>query len=76
MIEYSSAKEAVKIVKSGNRVFIHGSAATPVHLVKELQNRHDELENIELISITNLGDIDFDKPEYRKSFFFNSSAFQ
>ena len=72
MIEYSSAKEAVKIVKSGNRVFIHGSAATPVHLVKELQNRHDELENIELISITNLGDIDFDKPEYRKSFFFNS----
>ena len=72
MIEYSSAKEAVKIVKSGNRVFIHGSAATPVHLVKELQNRHDELENIELISITNLGDINFDKPEYRKSFFFNS----
>lgn len=72
MIEYSSAKEAVKIVKSGNRVFIHGSAATPVHLVKELQNRHDELENIELISITNLGDIDFDKPKYRKSFFFNS----
>jgi len=72
MIEYSSAKEAVKIVKSGNRVFIHGSAATPVHLVKELQNRHDELENIELISITNLGDIDFDNPEYRKSFFFNS----
>ena len=72
MIEYTSAKEAVKIVKSGNRVFIHGSAATPVHLVKELQNRHDELENIELISITNLGDIDFDKPEYRKSFFFNS----
>jgi acyl-CoA hydrolase len=72
MIEYSSAKEAVKIVKSGNRVFIHGSAATPVHLVKELQKRHNELENIELISITNLGDIDFDKPEYRKSFFFNS----
>ena len=72
MIEYSSAIEAVKIVKSGDRVFIHGSAATPVHLVKALQNRHDEIENIELVSITNLGDINFDKPEYRKSFFFNS----
>jgi len=72
MIEYSSAIEAVKIVKSGDRVFIHGSAATPVHLVKALQNRHDEIENIELVSITNLGDINFDRPEYRKSFFFNS----
>ena len=72
MTEYISAIEAVKIVKSGNRVFIHGSAATPVHLIKALQNRHDEIENIELVSITNLGDIIFDKPEYRKSFFFNS----
>ena len=72
MTEYISAIEAVKIVKSGNRVFIHGSAATPVHLIKALQNRHDEIENIELVSITNLGDINFDKPEYRKSFFFNS----
>jgi len=72
MIEYISAEEAVKIVKSGDRIFIHGSAATPVHLVKTLQNRHDEIENIELVSITNLGDINFDKPEYRKSFFFNS----
>ncbi len=72
MIEYSSAKDAVKIVKSGNRVFIHGGAATPAHLIKALQNRHDEIEDIELVSITNLGDINFDKPEYGKSFFFNS----
>jgi acyl-CoA hydrolase len=72
MIEYSSAQDAVKIVKSGNRVFIHGGAATPAHLIKALQNRYDEFENIELVSITNLGDINFDKPEYRKSFFFNS----
>ena len=72
MTKYISAIEAVKIVKSGDRVFIHGSAATPVHLIKALQNRHDEIENIELVSITNLGDINFDKPEYRKSFFFNS----
>ena len=72
MIKYSTAEEAVRFVKPGNRVFIHGSAATPVHLVKALQNRHYELENVELVSITNLGDIDFDKPEYRKTFFFNS----
>ena len=72
MIKYSTAEEAVRSVRSGNRVFIHGSAATPAYLVKALQHRHNELENVELISITNLGDIDFDRFEYRKTFFFNS----
>jgi acyl-CoA hydrolase len=69
---YISAEEAVKLIKSGNRVFLHGSAATPVHIIKALQNRHSELENIELVSITTMGDVEFDKPEFRKSFFFNS----
>ncbi len=40
-----SAEEAVKIIKSGHRVFIHGSAATPVHILEALQNRHTELSN-------------------------------
>ncbi len=69
---YISAEEAVKAVKTGNRVFIQGSAATPVHLVHALQQRHKEVSRVELVSITNMGQIDFDKPEYRKSFFFNS----
>ena len=71
-MEYISAEEAVKMVKPGDRVFIHGSAATPVYLVKALQQRHAALKEVELVSITNIGDIDFDRPEYRKSFFFNS----
>ncbi|WP_214226723.1 acetyl-CoA hydrolase/transferase C-terminal domain-containing protein [Pedobacter sp. B4-66] len=66
------AAEAVKLITSGNRVFIHGGAATPVCLVKAMLNRHTELENVELASITTLGDVNFDLPEYRKSFFFNS----
>src|SRR5438105_138872 len=70
--DYISAEEAVKVVKPGDRVFIHGSAATPVYLVKALQQRHAALKEVELVSITNMGDIDFDRPEYRKSFFFNS----
>jgi acyl-CoA hydrolase len=72
MVNYVTAEEAVKIVRSGNRVFIHGSAATPVHLINALHARHEEIENIELVSITNLGDIDFNRPEYRNKFFFNS----
>src|ERR1700674_3147210 len=67
-----SATIAVQMIKSGDRVFIHGSAATPIHLVKALQERQAELSNVELVSITTLGDVNFDRPEYRKSFFFNS----
>ena len=72
MVEYRSVDEAIELVKSGDRVFIHGSAATPVCLVEALQRRYEELHDVELVSITNLGNIDFDKPAYRKSFFFNS----
>lgn len=70
--KYVSAEEAVKHINSGNRVFIHGSAATPVCLVHAMQQRHEELKDVELVSITNLGEVDFDKPEFQKSFFFNS----
>ena len=70
--QFSTAAEAVQLVKSGNRVFLHGSAATPVHLIQALQDRHAELQDVELVSITTLGDLDFDKPEYKKSFFINS----
>lgn len=71
-IQYTTPHEALKIVKPGNRVFIHGSAATPICLVEALQGRHSELYNVELVSITTLGNVNFDNPEYRKAFFFNS----
>jgi acyl-CoA hydrolase len=73
MIEkLSTAANAVKCVKPGDRIFIHGSVATPVCLVQAFQDRHAELSNVELVSITNIGDLNFDKPEYTNAFFFNS----
>ena len=69
---YTTAEHAVQSISSGNRVFIHGSAATPVKLVQALLDRHNELSHVELVSITNLGDIHFHTPEFKKSFYFNS----
>jgi acyl-CoA hydrolase len=69
---YIDAATAVQAVQSGHRVFIHGSAASPVHIIKALQARHAELKNVELVSITTLGDLDFDQPSFRESFYFNS----
>jgi len=70
--KYTTAEAAVRQVQSGDRVFIHGSAATPVCLVKALQARYNELYRVELISITTLGDVDFDNPLYKGAFFYNS----
>ncbi len=66
------AEDAVKIIQPGNRVFIHGSAATPVHIIDALQRRHKELIDVEIISITTLGNTNFNNPDYKDSFFINS----
>jgi acyl-CoA hydrolase len=70
--KYVTTEEALSVVQTGDRVFIHGSAATPVPLVRALQARHVELHHVELISITTMGDLDFNNPLWCGSFFFNS----
>jgi acyl-CoA hydrolase len=71
-ISFKSADEAVKVVQSGNRVFIQGSAATPIVLLKALFKRKAELKNVELVSITTLGEDIFKPAEIGGSFFVNS----
>lgn len=67
-----SAREAVKVIQSGNRVFVHGSAATPQLLLKALAKRANELKNVELIAVSTLGELELAKPEYAESFYLNS----
>lgn len=67
-----TAEEAVKAVKSHQRIFVHGSAATPVTLLKALSSRKQELENVEVVSITTLGEMPVADPSSQGSFFINS----
>lgn len=71
-VNYQSADKALQSVNSNSRVFVHGSAATPIHLLKELFKRTSELKNVELISISTLGNDVFDETYFGESFFFNS----
>lgn len=71
-MKYVTPKEAVKLVKNGDRVFVHGSAATPISLINSLFARAGEIENVEIVSISTFGNIDWDKPEVKKSFRLNS----
>lgn len=69
---YQTSDEAVKAVNSGDRVFVHGSAATPIHLLKALFKRSNDLKNVELVSLSTLGDEVFNQTDFGKSFYINS----
>ena len=71
-IKYSTAEEALSIIKSGDRVFMHGSAQTPVFLINELAKQSNRLRDVEIVSISVYGDLEIAKPGYEKSFMLNS----
>ena len=67
-----SADDAVKIVKSGDRVFIHTAAAAPQELINALTNRGDELKAVELIHMHIDGKAPYADPKYKESFYINN----
>ena len=69
--KWVTAKEALQVIKSGDRVFIHGSACTPLHMMRALADEKDRLKDVELVFITVQGNILVDKPEYAESFIIN-----
>lgn len=69
---FISAEQAVKYIKSSQRVFVHGSAATPSVLLNSLFKRSSELRKVELVSISTLGDDIFKTEDFKSSFFMNS----
>jgi acyl-CoA hydrolase len=71
-INYVSAEEAVSIVKSGQKIFVHGSAATPMVLLNALADRAHDLKNVEIISVSSLGKMRLAEPQYQGIFYFNS----
>ncbi len=50
-----SAEEAVGLIKSGDRVFTSGNAATPRPLLRALIARKSELNNVELVHLLLMG---------------------
>lgn len=69
---YVTPKEALSIIESNTRVFIHGSVCTPTYLLNALAKESDRLKHVELVAITLKGELEIIKPEYRDSFHFNS----
>ncbi|UJF28927.1 4-hydroxybutyrate CoA-transferase [Kaistella sp. 97-N-M2] len=72
MSQYVSAEEAVSLIKSGDRIFSHGSACTPNFFIDELARQSSRLRNVEFVSITQQGNVEIAKPQYKDSFYINS----
>lgn len=72
MVNYVSLEEAASVIKSGDRIFGHGSACTPNVFYDELAKQSSRLKNVELVSITQQGRVVIAKPEYQDSFYINS----
>ncbi len=70
--EYQSAEKALSLIQSGMRVFVQGSAQTPLYLLHALAKQSDRLRNVELVFITVQGDIVVDQPQFKDHFLINS----
>jgi 4-hydroxybutyrate CoA-transferase len=63
-----TAKEAVKHISSGDRIFIHSVAAAPQQLINALVDRHESLRDIEIVHLHIEGDAPYTDPKYRGTF--------
>jgi acyl-CoA hydrolase len=67
-MKYVTAEEAVAIIKSGDRVFIHSVAAAPQQLIKAMTARAPDLRSVEVVHLHTEGDAPYARPEYARSF--------
>ncbi len=72
MYKTFSAEEALKVVKSNDKVYLHAAAAAPTILIKALTERHEELRNVEICQLHTEGEAPYANPEYKESFHVNS----
>lgn len=63
-----SLDTAAGMIKSHSRVFVSGNAATPTPLLEALAQRKDELEQVELVHVLQLGPDPFLAPEMEGHF--------
>ena len=71
-MNYTSVQEALKDVKSGDRVYVHAAAATPTYLTDALTARASELSEVEICHLHTFGEAKYADIKYKDSFFVNS----
>lgn len=63
-----SAEEAVKVIKSGDTVYLHANSAYPTVLVNAMCARYKELENVRVVHLTTFHKAPYIEPEMQGHF--------
>ncbi len=63
-----TADEAVAVIRSGDRVYLHEGCGTPLPIIEALLRRAPELRNVELVHMLTFGPADYTRPEYEGHF--------
>jgi acyl-CoA hydrolase len=70
--EYShklaTAAQALRVVESGMRVFVHASSGFPTALVDALADRAPSLRDVEIVHLLTINEIRTAEPQYSKNF--------
>ncbi|MEI7554666.1 acetyl-CoA hydrolase/transferase C-terminal domain-containing protein [Candidatus Chlorohelix sp.] len=72
MYSYVSFEEAVKVIKSRDRVYIHSISAAPQRLIDAMTARAPELKGVEIIHLHTEGTAPYAAPELAESFHTNA----
>ncbi|WP_299552654.1 acetyl-CoA hydrolase/transferase C-terminal domain-containing protein [Seonamhaeicola sp.] len=72
MYKVVTIEEAVKVIKSNDRVYVQAAAAAPQLLMKAMAERHEELKNVEVCHLHVEGEAPYANTAYRDSFHVNS----
>ncbi|MBV6477651.1 MAG: Butanoate coenzyme A-transferase [Ignavibacteria bacterium] len=66
--KFVSADEAVKCIKSGHNIFVHGNCSYPKVLIDALCRRYKELHNVKIIHLLEFMDAPYSSPEMEGHF--------
>ena len=64
----TTAEEAVKVIKSGDHLWVHAGCNNPEELIRAMTGRAGELEGVEVAHLLTFGAADYADPRYAKSF--------
>lgn len=71
-MKYVTAEQALSVVQSNQRVFIHGGACTPHFMLGALAKEKNRLRNVELVCVTVQGNFLLANEEFADHFHVNS----
>jgi acetyl-CoA hydrolase len=68
-----TAEEAVRCIKSHDKILIHSFCAFPTKIVEALVNRKDELDRVEIFHALTVGELPYLRPGMEKHFIHNAT---